>query len=125
MTYEYRFNENRIERWPLEVPQQRPQVYYNSADSTPWESAGSSPDSLPQPQIRAQGVSHGASHGPSHGSSHGSSRTQLGGPPPPVDRNTKSLEPTSKVAVNTNNNLETKTSTPINEAEDVQAHIYV
>ena len=65
MTYEYRFNENRIERWPLEAPQQRPQVYYNSADSTPWESAGSSPDSLPQPQIRAQGAPHGASHGPS------------------------------------------------------------
>ena len=65
MTYEYRFNENRIERWPLEVPQQRPQVYYNSADSTPWESAGSSPDSLPQPQVRSQGAPHGASHGPS------------------------------------------------------------
>ena len=67
-----------------------------------------------------------------HGSSHRSSRTQLGsfpvkmtqGDPPPVDRDTKSLEPTSKMAVNTNNNLETKTSTPINEAEDVQAHIY-
>ena len=42
--YEYRFNENRIERWPLEALE-RPS---NSAESTPWGSAeGSSPDSQP------------------------------------------------------------------------------
>ena len=46
--YEYRFNENRIERWPL-AALERPAkpAYSNSAESTPWESAGSSPDSQP------------------------------------------------------------------------------
>ena len=43
--YEYRFNENRIERWPLDQPR-----YPNSAESNSppllWESAGSSPEYL-------------------------------------------------------------------------------
>ena len=44
--YEYRFSENRIERWPL---QQGGYPYPNSAESNSppaWESAGSSPEFL-------------------------------------------------------------------------------
>ena len=56
--YEYRFNENRIERWPL-AASERPKPYSNSAESTPWESAeGSSPDSQPQP-LRPPGSTSG------------------------------------------------------------------
>ena len=59
--YEYRFNENRIERWPLAASESRPSTkpYSNSAESTPWESAeGSSPDSQPQP-LRPPGSTSG------------------------------------------------------------------
>ena len=59
--YEYRFNENRIERWPLATSESRPSTkpYSNSAESTPWESAeGSSPDSQPQP-LRPPGSTSG------------------------------------------------------------------
>ena len=59
--YEYRFNENRIERWPLAASESRPPTkpYSNSAESTPWESAeGSSPDSQPQP-LRPPGSTSG------------------------------------------------------------------
>ena len=59
--YEYRFNENRIERWPLATSESRPSTkpYSNSAESTPWESAeGSSPDSQPQP-LRPPGYTSG------------------------------------------------------------------
>ena len=59
--YEYRFNENRIERWPLAASESRPSTkpYSNSAESTPWESAeGSSPDSQPQP-LRPPGYTSG------------------------------------------------------------------
>ena len=42
IVYEYRFNENQIERWPLEA-----RYYVNSAESSsppPWGSSGSSPE---------------------------------------------------------------------------------
>lgn len=47
IVYEYRFNENQIERWPLNDQPRYP----NSAESSsppPWESAGSSPEYLNQ-----------------------------------------------------------------------------
>ena len=56
--YEYRFNENRIERWPLDQPRyplDQPR-YPNSAESNSppqlWESAGSSPEYLVNPPTR-------------------------------------------------------------------------
>ena len=62
--YEYRFSENRIERWPLAGSSNASYPYPNSAESNSppaWESAGSSPEFLnlatcsrPRPSHRPQ-----------------------------------------------------------------------